>query len=814
MIVETDAHLAAVEQGRDRLARPAARLGHRPGRRRQPEPRRRRRRRRRARRPPRRRSTADSLATLIYTSRHHRPAQGLRAHPRQLPRPRRERRREARPRSSRADGASTLLFLPLAHVFARFIQVLAVDGRGADGPLVRHQDPARRLRRVPADLRPRRARGSSRRSTTPPRPRPRPTARARSSTGAADGRDRLVARRRTPAGPGSACRLQHAVFDQLVYGKLRAAMGGTVHVRRLRRRPARRPARPLLPRHRRHRPRGLRPHRDHRRRPPSTARRDAGSAPSAGRCPASTSRIADDGEILLRGGQRLRAATGGNDDGDRRGASTRRLVPHRRHRRARRRRLPADHRPQEGDPGDRRRQERRPRRARGPAARPPAWSASASSSATAAVHRRAGHPRRGDVPGLGRATTGSTACRSPRPAPTSASSPRSRRPSTTPTRRSPRPSRSASSRSSPPTSPRRAASSRRSLKLKRNVVMKEFERRGRRALRWLTRARPPRPHPPPPPRVTAPGRRHVRAGRRRGARRRLARLVRRAAVERRALPGADRAHPHRVRRPARLVAGPPPRARRCPAGWRRPWWWPRWSITLTVPLFTYLRGGWLTASLAVLTAGGLGCAVLLTRPGRRRRGGGLRAGGAHPHGAGGRRDRRRQGAEDRRLGGAAAGRRRPRPAATTSTPSSGPTPPACRTSSPTCRGWRCSPRPGRWVAGDVRWAVLFWSLVLFAGLWALARGRVERAAAVTAVLVLAPGTLTQVDQAWTEPVLAALIVWWAVLVRRDQRLVGGRAAGAGLRQQAAPGPARPGAARAGGRSGRGAPSRPVAWPRC
>ena len=29
--------------------------------------------------------------------------------------------------------------------------------------------------------------------------------------------------------------------------------------------------------------------------------------------------------------------------------------------------------------------------------------------------------------------------------------------------------------------------------------------------------------------------------------------------------------------------------------------------------------------------------------------------------------------------------------------------------------------PGRWLAGDVRWAVLVWSLVLFAGLWALAR---------------------------------------------------------------------------------------------
>ena len=65
---------------------------------------------------------------------HHRPAQGLRADPRQLPDARRERRRAARARSSSADGASTLLFLPLAHVFARFIQVLCVDGRGQDGP--------------------------------------------------------------------------------------------------------------------------------------------------------------------------------------------------------------------------------------------------------------------------------------------------------------------------------------------------------------------------------------------------------------------------------------------------------------------------------------------------------------------------------------------------------------------------------------------------------------------------------------------------------------------------------------------------------
>jgi hypothetical protein len=37
---------------------------------------------------------------------------------------------------------------------------------------------------------------------------------------------------------------------------------------------------------------------------------------------------------------------------------------------------------------------------------------------------------------------------------------------------------------------------------------------------------------------------------------------------------------------------------------------------------------------------------------------------------------------------------------------------------------------------------------------------------VVALLLLAPGTLTQVDQAWTEPLLLAGIVWWAVLVSR------------------------------------------------
>jgi len=126
--------------------------------------------------------------------------------------------------------------------------------------------------------------------------------------------------------------------------------------------------------------------------------------------------------------------------------------------------------------------------------------------------------------------------------------------------------------------------------------------------------------------------------------------------------------------------------------------------------------------------------------------------------------------------------------------------------------------PGRWLAGDVRWALLVWGLVAAVGVWALAHGTgaaalvrplsrrrggdrgassggdrgtssgggtqaVEattvgsphtgpgaawRGAGVLALVFFAPGTLTQVDQAWTEPLLLAGVVWWAVLVDRGR----------------------------------------------
>lgn len=191
-------------------------------------------------------------------------------------------------------------------------------------------------------------------------------------------------------------------------------------------------------------------------------------------------------------------------------------------------------------------------------------------------------------------------------------------------------------------------------------------------------------------------------------------------------------------------------------------------ITLTVPLFSYVRGGWLTAALAVLTVGGLGCAALLVvgRPAAAVAAAGLAA-LTHVVLAvvtilGDRAPKidvwviLQQGADvTARLGNIY-----------TATWSGSPGVQDHFTYLP----WMMVlTAPGRWVAGDVRWAIAVWTLVLLAGLWALAGGRrgdVSRGAAVVALVVLAPGTLTQVDQAWTEPVLAALLVWFAVLVVR------------------------------------------------
>ncbi len=120
--------------------------------------------------------------------------------------------------------ASTLLFLPLAHVFARFIQVLCV----AAGTPMGHTPDARNLL---ADL-------ASYQPTfilAVPRVFER-VFNASQQKAEAGGKGRIFDQAATTAiawsraqdtgGPALGLRLRHAVFDRLVYGKLRTALGG------------------------------------------------------------------------------------------------------------------------------------------------------------------------------------------------------------------------------------------------------------------------------------------------------------------------------------------------------------------------------------------------------------------------------------------------------------------------------------------------------------------------------------------------------------------------------------------------------------
>jgi long-chain acyl-CoA synthetase len=123
---------------------------------------------------------------------------------------------------SLADG-STLLFLPLAHVFARLIEVGCVEA----GVILGHTPD---LTDLVEDL------GSFRPTFLLAVPRVfEKVYNGAEQKAAADGKGRIfhiaadtaIAYSRADS-PGLGLRLKHAVFDRLVYGKLRAAVGGRV----------------------------------------------------------------------------------------------------------------------------------------------------------------------------------------------------------------------------------------------------------------------------------------------------------------------------------------------------------------------------------------------------------------------------------------------------------------------------------------------------------------------------------------------------------------------------------------------------------
>ena len=124
------------------------------------------------------------------------------------------------------EGASTLLFLPLAHVFARFIEVLCV----AAGARMGHSADIKNLL---ADF------GTFKPTFILSVPRVfEKIYNSAEQKATAEGKGKIFhaaadvasawSEAQDKGGPGLGLRLQHALFDKLVYSKLRAAMGGNV----------------------------------------------------------------------------------------------------------------------------------------------------------------------------------------------------------------------------------------------------------------------------------------------------------------------------------------------------------------------------------------------------------------------------------------------------------------------------------------------------------------------------------------------------------------------------------------------------------
>lgn len=91
--------------------------------------------------------------------------------------------------------------------------------------------------------------------------------------------------------------------------------------------------------------------------------------------------------------------------------------------------------------------------------------------------------------------------------------------------------------------------------------------------------------------------------------------------------------------------------------------------------------------------------------------------------------------------------------------------------------------PGRWLAGDVRWALVVIPVLTAVVVRRMATapgGNPRAAVAVGALLLLLPGTPTQVEQAWTEPLLLGCLAVATLAMVRGRLLVAVLAIGVGI----------------------------------
>jgi long-chain acyl-CoA synthetase len=177
--------------------------------------------------------TADDLATIIYTSGTTGRPKGCELTHRNLLSAARNAVQSALLELFELTGSSTLLFLPLAHVFARIVQVACIEG----GATLEHWGDSSTVAQALLETRPmfllavprvfekvynsalQQAAASGVKSRI---------FRAAADTAIGYSRAQSASGGTRGQGVSPGLKLRHALFDRLVYGKLRAAIGGRV----------------------------------------------------------------------------------------------------------------------------------------------------------------------------------------------------------------------------------------------------------------------------------------------------------------------------------------------------------------------------------------------------------------------------------------------------------------------------------------------------------------------------------------------------------------------------------------------------------